>query len=175
MTILFSPILSCSLKLNRFYSVYSVNSLFAIETTKNHFLQPSILADVFAKVPQIADLVVKTLDPVDAVHMMMKTDPALASFCQGIEGRLNRFLRISRQGKYERKLLRKLPALPRLLEKEWREKLLNKGLVREDAQSDATVGLSPSCLTLSALSALLGFSILDSSMKYTDSCELVQA
>lgn len=120
--------------------------------------QPSILADMFARVPRIADLVVKDLDPVDTVNLMMRTDPALTSFCQGREGGLDRFLEISREEKYERKLRRKMPSMPRLLEKEWREKLLGKRLIAENAPTDDTVGLLRSWLTISALPALFGFS-----------------
>lgn len=121
--------------------------------------QPSILADMFAKVPQIADLVVKDLDPDDTVNLMMKTDPALTSFCQVEGGGLDRFLKISQEGKYERRLLRRMPSIPRLLAKEWREKLLGKRLIAENAQTDDTVSLSRSWLTLSALPALFGFSL----------------
>ena len=112
---------------------------------------PSILADTFARAPQVADLVVKDLDPVDTANLMMKTEPALTSFCQGGGGGLDRFLKISREGKYERKLLRRMPSLPRLLEKERREKLLEKRLIAANAQTDDTVGLSltfNSCLAL---------------------------
>ena len=82
--------------------------------------QPSILADMFAKILQVADLVVEDPDPVDTENMIMKTDPSLTSFCQAEEGGLDRFLKISLEGRYERKLLRKMPSMPRLLEKEWR-------------------------------------------------------
>ena len=89
---------------------------------------------------------------------MMKTDPTLTSLCQDGDGDLDRFSKITREGKYERKLLQKMPSLPRLLEKEWRGKLLGKRLIAENAQTDDTFGLARSWLTLSALPTLFGFS-----------------
>lgn len=112
---------------------------------------PSPLADLFTKHPRIADLVVRELDPVDTVDLMTKTEPALFLFCQGSEGGLDRLVEISRKGTYGRRMMRKMPSLPRLLEGEWRGKLLGKRLVAEEAQGDDGVGLSLS-LSLSHVS-----------------------
>ena len=116
--------------------------------------RPLTLADVFAKVPEIADLVVKELDPADAEDLMTKTDPALTAFCQGVGGGFGRYLKISREGKHERKRLRRLPSLPRLLVEEWQDELLGNRLVAENVQGDNTVGLLLSWPILFALFAL---------------------
>lgn len=92
--------------------------------------------------PEVADLVVRNLDPPDVEDLMLKTEPALISFCQGSGGGINRFLRISVEGRLERRLRRQLPSLPRLLKEEWQEKLLGKRLIAEDAQTDDMVWLS---------------------------------
>lgn len=116
----------------------------------NILRQPSALATTFTKVPETADLVVKHLDPSDTEDLLLKTEPALVAFCWGSGGGIGRFLKLSQEGQRERKLLRKLPSLPRLLEKEWQEKLLGKRLVAEDTKSDDTV-----CFSLGSMKIVL--------------------
>lgn len=98
---------------------------------------PMTLADVFAAVPEIAEMVIRELDPIYAERLVMKTDPALtAFFYSAAGGGLQRYLKISREGKKERKRIERLPSLPRLLVGEWKKKLLGKRLVAEDVQGD---------------------------------------
>jgi len=129
--------------------------LLFIEITRDLPRQPSTLANLFASVPEVTDLVVRNLDPPDVEDLMLKTEPALISFCQGSGDGIDRFLGISLEGRLEKRLRRRLPSLPRLLEKEWREKLLGKGLVAENAQTDDMVSLSYCRLSKSALLELL--------------------
>ena len=104
--------------------------------------QPLRLANLFAKVPHIADLVVRELEPSDVEDLLMNTDPALSSFCNGSGGGIDHFIDISTRAHQERKRLRKLPSLPRLLEEEWRKRLVGKKMIAEHLQSDEMVGNS---------------------------------
>lgn len=102
--------------------------------------EPSALAMMFMRVPEVADLVVKHLDPHDIVRLMTKTEPALTLFCQFCGGGIDRLLEISLEGKRKRDRLRRLPSLPRLLEEEWQRKLIGKRLVAKKVEADDTVG-----------------------------------
>ncbi len=46
--------------------------------------QPSTLAKLFASVPEVADLVVRNLDPPDVEDLMLKTEPALISSARAV-------------------------------------------------------------------------------------------
>ncbi|KAG8526366.1 uncharacterized protein KY384_000359 [Bacidia gigantensis] len=99
---------------------------------------PLTLSAVFDKVPEVADLVVKELDPNDTKDLLIETDPLITRFCHGKGGGFDRLIAISSAGKKERKGIKRLPSLPRLLEGEWRKRLMGKRLVAEDAESDDT-------------------------------------
>ncbi len=90
--------------------------------------------------PEIADTVVKHLDPRDTVRLMTRTEPALTIFCHSSGGGIDRLLDISGEGKRKRDILRRLPSLHRLLEEEWQRKLIGKRLVAKKVEDDDTVG-----------------------------------
>ena len=101
--------------------------------------KPSALAETFTRVPETADLVVKHLDPRETESLMKKIEPALYFFSKTSGGGLDRLMRISREGKWKRRALRRLPDLPRLLQEDWQKILEGKRLVIEKAEDDDTV------------------------------------
>ena len=110
---------------------------------------PMTLADVFAAVPEIAEMVIRELDPIYAERLVMKTDPALtAFFYSAAGGGLQRHLKISREGKKERRRISRLPDEPRLLVGEWKKRLIGKRLVAEDVQGDENMVGSLSYLSI---------------------------
>lgn len=104
------------------------------------YSKPSALAEMFTKAPETADTVVKHLDPNDTERLMTEVEPALTFFCRTSGGGLDRLVRISREGRHQRKHLRRLPSLPRLLREEWQRKLIGRRLVSEEMEGDDTVG-----------------------------------
>ena len=107
--------------------------------TRNSPSRPSTLADLFATAPLVADLVVRELEPSDAEDLLLNTDPALTAFCNSSGGGIDRLVGLSEKAHQERKRLRKLPSLPRLLEEEWRERLMGKRMIAEHEQRDNMV------------------------------------
>ena len=105
--------------------------------------QPSIrplrLINIFNQVPEVADLVIKHLDPDETITLLTRTDPALKVFCEGAGGGLDRLMAISEVGTKERRRIRKLPSFPRLLIGEWQKKLMGKRLIEEGEEGDDTV------------------------------------
>jgi hypothetical protein len=127
-----------------------------MEMNIDRYPKPSALATMFMSVPEIADTVVKHLDPHDTVRLMTRTEPALTIFCHSSGGGIDRLLDISGEGKRKRDILRRLPSLPRLLEEEWQRKLIGKRLVAKKVEDDDTVGfrVDPLYACFSVLSLL---------------------
>lgn len=112
---------------------------------------PSALASLVYRVPKVADVVAYNLNYDDTTDLMIKTEPAIYEFCRGPGGGLDRFMKISQRGKKRkkhRKHIARLPSPPRLLVVEWREKLMGKCLVAEDAENSDKVGFIPSSTPL---------------------------
>ena len=55
------------------------------------------LANMFVIVPEVADLVVKSLDPGDTKRLMLEVDPAITSFCNSQNGGSGSILEIERK------------------------------------------------------------------------------
>lgn len=100
---------------------------------------PSSLANLFFKVPEVADLVIQNLGPNDFIALVEQAEPALMQFFNGPGGGVERMRDMCEHEHYKRKAISRLPSLPRLLVQEWREKLMDKRIIGEDAEGDDTV------------------------------------
>ena len=108
-------------------------------TWERKVASPSALAVLFMKMPEVAELVVKELDPADTKVLMLGTELAITTFCLRYGGGIDRYVDISREGKKRRNARERLPNLPRLLADKWWQKLLGKRLIAEDAIGDEMV------------------------------------
>ena len=105
--------------------------------------QPSSLASLFYRVPKVADIVVYNLSMSEAESLLLYTEAAIQQIChfaEGPGGGYYRLREISREGKYWRKYIQRLPDPPRLSVEEWQEKLIGKRLRKEDAEGSDDVG-----------------------------------
>ena len=100
---------------------------------------PSALARLFFQVPQAADIIVYDLEQIETVRLMLCTEKFISSFCNGLGGGLKRILLISQDGENARRLHARSPSPPRLPVEKWRERLVGKRLVAEDAEDVETV------------------------------------
>ena len=87
----------------------------------------------------VADIIVYELDPGEIDMLVKRVEPALYAFCKGPAGGLERLVKIATQGKMYRRNLKRLPDPPRLLAEEWRERLMDKILVDEEARKGPNV------------------------------------
>ena len=102
-------------------------------------IRPLRLIELFNRVPEVAELVVRELHPHDTQILFERTDPALTAFAEGPGGGFDRLWKITWAGHRERKRIRRLPDWPRLLVEEWRARLMGKRLIEEDEKGDDTV------------------------------------
>lgn len=102
--------------------------------------QPSSLASLFYRVLKVADIVVYNLSMSEAESLLLYTATAICHFAEGPGGGYYPLREISREGKYWRKYIQRLPDPPRLSVEEWQEKLIGKRLRKEDAEGSDDVG-----------------------------------
>ena len=87
----------------------------------------------------MADIIVYNLDVNTIRRLPLSTEPAICHFCKGPGGGFDRLLNICMEGKKRRKYIERLPDYPRLLVEEWRDKLMGRRLVKEDAEGSDDV------------------------------------
>ena len=116
------------------------------QSSQNDGKSASSLASLFYKVPKIADIIAYELGPGEVDVLMQDVEPALSAFCKGPGGGLERLVKIAEQGRRYRRDLKRLPDPPRLLAEQWRDILMDKVLVSEEAESGPEVCNLPYCL-----------------------------